>query len=207
MADAGHLLMGNLGRRVLGVAQLLFFVFVMGSHVLTFSIMMNVLTGHRNCTILYASIGVLISFVLTLPRRLERLSHLSSVSFVSILGAVLVSMVSVSTSTVKSGSIAVFSPRPTVHDACLAFANVVFAYAGHVAFFTFFSELKDIKDFPRALALLQVCEMILYTVTAIVIYVSVGPEVTSPALNSASKLFRVISYGIAMPTVSGTGYT
>ncbi|KAJ5281943.1 Glycerol-3-phosphate dehydrogenase mitochondrial [Penicillium angulare] len=181
MADAGALLMGRHGSRALGLAQLLFFVFVMGSHILTFSIMMNVLTEHSNCTILYVSIGVLVSFVLTLPRRLKRLSHLSTISFVSICGAVLV--------------------IPTVHETCLAIANIVFAYAGHVAFFTFFSELRDIKDFPKALALLQTCEMILYTVSAIVFYAYVGQEVTSPVLSSVGRLFRMTSYGIAIPTI------
>lgn len=64
-----------------------------------------------------------------------------------------------------------------------------------------FSELQDIDDFPRALGLLQLTEMILYTTTAVVIYAYVGPSVTSPALNSAGRLFRKISYGIAIPTV------
>jgi len=201
MADAGDLLMGRFGRGLLGIAQLVFFIFVMGSHIITFSIMMNVLTDHSSCTILYASVGLLLSFVLTLPRRLEKLSHLSSVSFVSILGAVLTSMIGVSLSKMSAGHIPAFSPVPTVHDACLAVANVVFAYAGHVAFFILFSELKDIRDFPKALALLQVCEMILYTITAIVIYAYVGSDVASPALNSAGRLFRRISYGIAIPTV------
>ncbi|KAJ5740936.1 Amino acid transporter transmembrane [Penicillium malachiteum] len=199
MADAGGLLFGGTGRRLFGVAQLLFFVFIMGSHILTFSIMMNVLTAHSNCTILYASIGVLVSFILTLPRRLERLSHLSPISFVSIIGAVVMSMVGVTIGR-HSPSLQASSTVPTVHDTCLAIANIVFAYAGHVAFFTLFSELRDIKDFPKALALLQTCEMILYTVSAIVIYAYVGQEVTSPALNSAGELFRMLSYGIAIPT-------
>lgn len=203
MADAGDILLGTLGRRTLGIAQLVFFIFVMGSHILAFSIMMNVLTDHTGCTILYAALGLLVSFVLTLPRRLEELSHLSSVSFVSITGAVLTSMIGVSLAKVHSGPVPTFSPTPTAHDACLAIANVVFAYAGHVAFFTLFSELNDIRDFPKALALLQMCEMILYTVSAIVIYVYVGQDVRSPALNSAGKLFRKISYGIAVPTVWG----
>lgn len=201
MADAGDILLGSLGRRTLGIAQLVFFIFVMGSHILTFSIMMNVLTDHSSCTILYAALGLLVSFVLTLPRRLEKLSHLSSVSFVSITGAVLTSMVGVSLAKLHSGPVPTFSPTPAVHDACLAIANVVFAYAGHVAFFTLFSELKDLRDFPKALALLQICEMILYTISAIVIYAYVGQDVRSPALNSAGKLFRKISYGIALPTV------
>lgn len=194
--------MGIYGQRVLGVAQLLFFVFVMGSHILTFSIMMNVLSEHGNCTILYASVGVLVSFFLTLPRRLERLSHLSTVSFISILSALVVTMIGVSSNNIQPHQVDVFSTESSMHEACLALANVVFAYAGHVTFFTLFSELKNIKDFPRALALLQVCEMILYTVTAIVIYVYVGPQVSSPALNSAGKFHRVIAYGIAVPTVS-----
>jgi hypothetical protein len=61
--------------------------------------------------------------------------------------------------------------------------------------------LQDINDFPQALALLQISEMVLYTITAIVIYAYVGPSVRSPALNSAEKLFQKISYGIAIPTV------
>lgn len=201
MADAGDILLGSFGRRILGFAQLVFFIFVMGSHILTFSIMMNVLTDHSSCTILYAAIGLLVSFVLTLPRRLEKLSQLSSVSFVSITGAVLTSMIGVSLAKIHPGSVPAFSPSPTVHDACLAIANVVFAYAGHVAFFTLFSELRHLQDFPKALALLQMSEMILYTITAILIYTYVGQDVRSPALNSAGKLFRKISYGIAIPTV------
>lgn len=201
MADAGDILLGSLGRQTLGIAQLVFFIFIMGSHILAFSIMMNVLTDHSRCTMLYAAVGLLVSFVLTLPRRLEKLSHLSSVSFVSITGAVLASMVGVALAKIHPGAISAFSPAPTVHDACLAIANVVFAYAGHVAFFTMFSELKDPRDFSKALALLQMSEMILYTVTAIVIYTYAGHDVRSPALNSAGRLFRKISYGIAIPTV------
>lgn len=193
--------MGRFGRQFLGIAQLVFYVFVMGSHVLTFSIMMNVLTDHGSCTLLYSALGLLVSCILTLPRRLEKLSHLSSVSFISIVTAVLVTMVSVVISEGGPNQILLFSPAPALHDACLAIANIVFAYAGHVAFFTMFSELQDINDFPRALALLQISEMVLYTITAIVIYAYVGPSVMSPALNSAGKLFRKISYGIAIPTV------
>jgi hypothetical protein len=173
----------------------------MGSHVLTFSIMMNVLTEHSSCTVIFSVVGLLVSFLLTLPRRLEKLSHISYVSFVSIIGAVVTGMIGVAL--VKTGSTHTpsFSSKPKVHDACLAVANVIFAYAGHVAFFTLFSELKEIKDFPKALALLQLSEMVLYTVSAIVIYVHVGPAVASPALNSAGESFRKISYTIALPTV------
>jgi hypothetical protein len=201
MADAGDILVGRIGRTTLDIAQLVFFVLVMGSHILTFSIMMNVLTEHSSCTIIFSVVGLLVSFLLTLPRRLERLSHISSVSFVSITGAVLTGMVGVALAKQGPTHVPAFSPTPKLHGACLAIANIIFAHAGHVAFFTLFSELKELKNFPKALALLQMSEMVLYTIAATVIYAYVGPDVNSPALNSARELFRKISYAIAIPTV------
>lgn len=201
MADAGEILLGRVGRTSLEIAQLIFFMLVMGSHILTFSIMMNVLTEHSSCTIIFSVVGLLASFLLTLPRRLERLSHISFVSFFSITGAVLTGMIGIVLAKKGPVHLPAFSPAPRVHDACLAIANIIFAYAGHVAFFTLFSELKELDDFPKSLALLQVSEMVLYTVAAIVIYAYVGPTVNSPALNSAGDLFRKVSYAIAIPTV------
>lgn len=221
MGDAGDLLMGKLGSRALGVAQLLFLVFVMGSHIVTSSIMMNVLTKHTNCTALYAFIGVLISFILTLPRRLKRLSHLSSISFISILGAVLVSMIGVSRNR-GSARLSAFWPNPTVHEAYFAVANIVFAYAGRVAFSTLFSKPRNTRGLvlrglpkvlkapkarkapkapkaPKALVILQACEMWLYALSATVVYAYVGNEVISPAFNSVGRLFRMICFGIAIP--------
>jgi hypothetical protein len=204
MADAGDHLKGQFGRWLLGIAQLGYSVFVMASHVLTFSIMMNVLTDRGGCTLMYSALGLLVSFVVTLPRqpsKLSHLSHLSSASFVSIVMATLVTLISEVISQSISGHKLVVSPAPVLQEACLVAAHTVFAYAGHVALFTLFSELQDNQDVPRALTLLQINEMILYTTTAIVIHAYVGPSVTSPALSSAETLFHYISYGIAIPTV------
>lgn len=201
MADAGAILWGRAGREILSVAQLLFFIFGMASHILTFSIMMNVLTEHSACTIGFSVVGLLLSFILTLPRRLEDLSYLSWISFFSILGAVFTTIVGVSSTAVTPRHIPLFPASPPVHEVILAIANIVFAYAGHVAFFTFFSELKELEDYPKSLALLQITEMVLYTISAVVIYVFVGPNIASPALNSTGERFRKIAYGIAIPTV------
>ncbi|RDH23433.1 hypothetical protein M747DRAFT_312854 [Aspergillus niger ATCC 13496] len=174
MADAGTILWGRIGCEILGAAQLIFFVFIMGSHILTISVMMSVLTGYSGCTVLFSVAGGLPSNVFTIPRRLESLSFLSS-PYSNIITAY-------------------------VSRSIISIANIVFAYAGHVAFFAFFSELRGVRDYPRALALLQMSEVTLYMVTAIVIHVLVGNDVASPSLNSVSPLFKKISYGIAIPT-------
>lgn len=80
--------------------------------------------------------------------------------------------------------------------------NIIFAYAGHVAFFSFISELKNPKDFPKALFFLQAWDILLYIVVAIVVYRYTGSDVSSPALGSAGTVVKKVAYGIALPTVS-----
>jgi len=63
------------------------------------------------------------------------------------------------------------------------------------------AELKDPKEFPKALALLQSIDMMLYIVAVVVIYRYTGADVASPALGSAGPLISRIAYGIALPTV------
>lgn len=108
----------------------------------------NVLTEHSACTVAFSLTGLVISFALILPRRLE-IFHRS---------------VLLASSELTPNHIPLFpQPPPPPGTKPLAIANIVFAYAGHVAFFTFFSELKDIRDYPKSLALLQFSEILLYS--------------------------------------------
>ena len=77
MADAGDVLLGAVGREVFGFAQITFLVFVMASHILTFSIMLNVLSNHGACTIVFAVVGMIVSIIFTLPRTLKNVSYFS----------------------------------------------------------------------------------------------------------------------------------
>jgi hypothetical protein len=72
---------------------------------------------------------------------------------------------------------------------------------GHAAFFGLAAELKDPRDFPKGLCLLQGIDICLYLVAAVVIYRYGGPDVSSPALGSAGHIVGKVAYGIALPTV------
>lgn len=74
--------------------------------------------------------------------------------------------------------------------------------AGNVAFFGFMSEMREPKDYPKALFLLQGFAIVLYAIVASVIYYFVGASVSSPALTAAGPLIRNIAYYVALPTVS-----
>ena len=144
MGDAGYLLFGRFGQEFLGAGQLIFIVFIMGSHILTFSIMMNAITDHGACTIMFMVIGTIISLLFTLPRTLRGLTWLCVASFISIITAVGTTMVGVSITEpgllhnnqhngVGYLSVGLWpEPGTDFHTAFLAVANIVFAYAGHV---------------------------------------------------------------------------
>lgn len=89
MADAGEVLfrpigLARFGREFLGTAQLLFLVFIMGSHLLTFTVMMNTLTNHGTCSIVFGVVGLVVSFIFALPRTLRKVSWFSFACMVSI---------------------------------------------------------------------------------------------------------------------------
>lgn len=200
MADAGEVLLGRVGREVLGTAQLIFLIFIMGSHILTFIVMMNTLTEHGTCSIVFGIVGMIISFVCTLPRTLKKVSWLSISSFISIVTALLITMIAIGVQRPGDGKIDV-TVDTNLYKGFLAVTNIVFAYAGHVAFFGFISEMKTPTDYPKTLYMLQATDTSMYTVAALVIYRYGGRDVASPALGSTSTLISKIAYGIAIPTI------
>ncbi|KAF7180888.1 hypothetical protein CNMCM7691_000017 [Aspergillus felis] len=199
MSGAGEVLWGSWGREILGAAQLLFLVFIMASHLLTFVIAMNTITGHGACSIVFGVVGMVVSFILSLPRTLAKMSWLSLVSFTSIISAVIICMVALIIRHPGEKVMAVVD-TDLVHGFS-AITNIVFAFSGHAAYFGLMSELKDPRDFPKALMLLQSVDICLYIVAAIVIYIYGGANVSSPALSSAGPMVSKVAYGIALPTI------
>ncbi|PLB38855.1 putative neutral amino acid permease [Aspergillus candidus] len=200
MADAGEVMMGAFGRELLGTAQVVFLVFIMGSHILTFMVMMNTVTEHGTCSIVFGVVGLVLSFVLTLPRTLKKVSWMSISSFISIVAAVLITMIAIAIQKPGNGQVDT-TVDTSLYKGFLAVTNIVFAYAGHVAFFGFISEMKTPTDYPKTLYLLQFTDTSMYVVAAVVIYYYGGRDVKSPALGSTSPLVSKIAYGIAIPTI------
>ncbi|KAL4865084.1 hypothetical protein BDV12DRAFT_175146 [Aspergillus spectabilis] len=200
MADAGEVLAGKFGREFLGMGQLLLIVFIMASHILTFTVAMNTITDHGTCTIVFGVVGLVLSYVLCLPRTSAKVSYLSIASFLSVFSAVMIVMIAVGIQRPWKGELEAVVDTNLYH-AFLGVCNIVFSYSGHVAFFGFISELKDPKEYPKSLFLLQGIDTVLYIVSAVVIYCYAGPDVTSPALGSSSPIIGKIAYGIALPTI------
>ena len=202
LADVGEILCDRLGfpsvgREIFGGAQILFLVFVMGSHILTFTIMLNTVSDHAACSIGFGIVGMIVCFLCTLPRKLGDVSWMAIVSFISIIGSCLITMVGVGVTKPGAGSIAA-TMEASLATGFLAVTNIIFAYSGHVAFFSFISELRDPTEYPKALYLLQGVDTFMYLLVAGIIYGYAGNDVASPALGSASTVVKKVAYGIAI---------
>ncbi|KAL5361209.1 transmembrane amino acid transporter protein-domain-containing protein [Aspergillus floccosus] len=204
LADAGEILLGRFGRELFGLGQILFSIFIMGSHIVTFTVMMNTITDHGTCSIVFSVVGMVICMVLSLPRTIKNMTYISIASFLSIFSAVMITMIGVGVQ-YKGGVNMNITNETNLYHAFTAVTNIVFAYCAHVAFFGLIAEMEEPKDFPKALCLLQVFEICLYVVAAVVIYYYVGNDVTSPALGSAGPVLKKVAYGIAIPTIVGAG--
>ncbi|KAI0950224.1 hypothetical protein AcV7_008761 [Taiwanofungus camphoratus] len=203
MADAGYILAGPIGREVLGAAQVIFLVFVCGSHVLTGLIAFDTITAGASCSVLWAGVSAIICLVLTVPRTLNGISYLSVASFTSIVTAVLITMIGVGVKGHQGG--VTTHVDLTFASAFLSVTDVIFAYAGHVSFFTFIAEMERPEDFSKALYCLQIADTTLYLIVGIVVYAYAGSNTISPALGNTGTVLRKIAYGIALPTIMIAG--
>lgn len=164
------------------------------------SIMMNTLTEHGTCTIVFGVLGLIVSIACCLPRTLFNVSYMSIASFFSIVAAVLITMIGVGVEKPGDQKVAVTVPSDLATGFGAAL-NIVAAYAGHVAFFSFISELKKPEEYPKSLFLLQGVDTSMYIIAAIVIYRYAGADVASPALGSTKPIIQKVAYGIAIPTI------
>jgi hypothetical protein len=91
--------------------------------------------------------------------------------------------------------------HPSLISGFSATLNIIVSFAGHMAFFSFQSELADPKEYPKALYALQICDTALYLLTAVVIYRYGGDGVASPAFLSTSPVVSKVAFGIAIGTI------
>lgn len=77
MGDAGRVIMGRVGQVIGEGGQIFVLIFIMAAHLSAFTIMMNVLTNHGTCSVTLSAAGLILSFLLSIPRKLQDVSYLS----------------------------------------------------------------------------------------------------------------------------------
>ena len=219
-ADAGALVGGKVGKWIGEVIQMALLVFIMGAHILTFSVMMNTTTIHASCTIWWTLIALGVSIAATLPKTFKTNSYISifctyhltdatrcklinGEACMSIIVATFIALVSLAVDKPGLGNSYTFTPLAltSIGQGSVAAGNIVLAFSGHIAYFNIMTEMKNPREFKKALTAAQVTSIVIYLVVGLVIYYYAGQDVASPAINSVRLVVRKASYALATPTI------
>ncbi|PWN51356.1 hypothetical protein IE53DRAFT_53184 [Violaceomyces palustris] len=211
LQDAGHLMFGKWGGHFLGFAQLIFSIFLQGNHVLLGATAFHIL-GWHSCAVGLAVVFAFISFLFTLPRSYTLFSISAFISFTSIVTVVIIAMIASGISGPTNAppnappiKIKAFGPADGVEvDFLTGFLytlNLFVSFGAIPGYLPIMSEMRKPKDFPKSMAILVACQIVLYLIVGGVIYNNLGQYTLSPSLNSLSPTMSKVAYGLGLPTI------
>lgn len=210
--EAGRLMFGRVGYEIVYVMLGLQLLFLTGSHCLTGTIAFINITESGVCSVVFAVVSAIILLLFAVPPSFAEMAILGYVDFVSIIAAILITMIA--TGITASDSTAGLSgvnwsawPKEgiTFTDAFIAVTNIVFAYSFAMCQFSFMDEMHTPKDYVKSIWALGLIEIVIYTLTGALIYAFVGQDVQSPALLSAGSMVKRVAFGIALPVIFISG--
>ncbi|OAK93889.1 hypothetical protein IQ06DRAFT_90461 [Phaeosphaeriaceae sp. SRC1lsM3a] len=204
--DVGRKLFGRVGYEFFGITFALFWIFVGGSGMLGIATALNALSSHGTCTAVFVAVAAIIGFGLGSIQTLGRISWLAWVGVVSILSSILVLTIAVGVEDKPSDapegpwkSDYLLFGKAAPAEAFASLSSIVFAYAGTPAFFNIASEMRDPRQYTKALIVCQSLMTAVYIAIGVVVYYFCGSYVASPALGSAGPIMKKVCYGLALP--------
>ncbi|GAP89231.2 putative n amino acid transport system protein [Rosellinia necatrix] len=202
--------------------------FIQALHVLTGAKYVNTLIGGEttaiSCqTVTIGFIVTIISWIASLPRTFGVLSHLGTASalftFVSVILAVIFAGIeshpagynSVPTTDPLTGKalpygapIVTILPLATTTfvSGLNAFLNISYTFIGQITLPSFIAEMKEPKDFPKALWACTILEIIVFSIVGGAVYAYTGNQyMTSPAFGSLQPIYKKIAFSFMIPTI------
>ena len=184
--------------------------FIQGLHVLVGAKYLNTMTNHSVCTIGFSAVMAVISWICSLPRTFDTLAKLATLSafftFISVILAAIFAGI--------EGRPANFNPDPAYMSATgtgggepqvlaipaagttfvaglNAFLNISYTFIGQITLPSFIAEMKNPRDFPKALWAVTIAEIVVFSLVGAIVYAYVGNQyITSPVRCSVLPVLR-----------------
>ncbi|KAL1411741.1 hypothetical protein Q8F55_002707 [Vanrija albida] len=207
LADAGFVFGGRWGKEIFYVIFTLFMVFCTASAIVGVSTALNAMSSHGACTAIFLAVAAVAGFLLGSIRTLGKVSWVGWAGITSV-------MVSIITLTVAVGVEDRPSEAPrtgpwdknfkvagtlSFSDAMTAINIILFSSSATPMYFGVLSEMRDPRQYPKAVAGSLTFLTAVYLIIGSVVYHYCGQYVASPALGSAGILMKKICYGLAFP--------
>ncbi|KAI1777530.1 transmembrane amino acid transporter protein-domain-containing protein [Hypoxylon cercidicola] len=189
--------------------------FIQGLHVLVGAKYLNTMVGPDasiSCqTVSFGAIVAVICWVSSLPRTFSMLSKLGTASaaftFVSVILATIFAGVEdhpAGFNAEDGNPIVTAVPvlSTTFVSGLGAFLNISYTFIGQITLPSFIAEMREPRDFPKALWACTILEIIVFSVVGAVTYAFVGNQyMTSPAFGSLMPLYKKVAFSFMIPTI------
>ncbi|PSR87119.1 amino acid transporter [Coniella lustricola] len=189
--------------------------FIQGLHVLVGAKYLNTMTASDDdvsCrTVSFSVLMFLVCWVCSLPRTFDGLAKLGAVSaaftFISVLLATIFAGIQSHPAgwTAELGDplvLAVPLAGTTFVSGLNAFLNISYTFIGQITLPSFIAEMKDPRDFPKALWLCTIGEIIVFSLVGAIVYAYVGTNyITAPAFGSLQPVFKKVAFSFMIPTL------
>lgn len=188
-------------------------VCIMALHAVQGSVSLNTISEGAVCTQVYAVVITLVMLFASLFRELKYMSFLgafaASTMLVCIILAMIFSGVQGLPANHTEGPIIIrpwAAPGTTglsgVISGTNAVLNILYTYVGHILVPSFIADMKEPKDFPKALYVSITAEIILFSLAGGIIYSQIGEtDMTSPAYGSLIAKYKKTIAAFVLPTV------
>jgi len=191
-------------------------ILLIGFHILTGAKILNTLSDHSMCTVIFSIIIMIVGIFMSLPRTLRHVSFMSMFSAACMGLAILLFLVFSGIEAAPGygyngdyptagpvGTYA-FPPKGTTWVACMnAVLNITFLWVPQILFPTFISEMERPQDFPKALAVLAGISAFLFIVPPSIGFRYLGQYATAPAFGSLGVVtYKKASFAfVIVPTL------
>ncbi|KAF2794863.1 hypothetical protein K505DRAFT_349013 [Melanomma pulvis-pyrius CBS 109.77] len=206
IADMGNLVGGKIVKEITGILFLVAFVIVAASGMVGVSTALNALSNHSLCTNYFSIIAALMVGLAASARKFEKIAWITWAGFASVFIAVFIVVVSVTTLD-RPAAAPQEGPydfgyhviaHPTFAAGITAASTIFCSGAGTSAFLPVMSEMKNPRDFKKAVRWCMGFVTAAYLSFSIVVYWYCGKWVASPSLGSAGPVVKKAAYGVGI---------
>ncbi|KAI3614616.1 hypothetical protein CBS9595_003887 [Malassezia furfur] len=193
-------------------------ILLIGFHILTAARILNTLSDHSLCTVVFNVFGLIMGIVFSLPRTLHHVSFMSMASAFCMAIAILLFMIFAGIEDHPVNGTSQVYPDPdlglvttyafprdgTTWVAALnAVLNITFLWVPQILFPTFIGEMRRPQDFPKALGVITVLSVFLFIVPPSIGFYYLGQYSTAPAFGSLGNVaYKKGSFAfVIVPTI------
>ena len=206
IADMAEAAGGRVFKEVVGGLFIIAYVLCSGAGILGLSVAFNTFSNHGICTAWFGFISAIIVALCASVRKFHELSWLTFAGFISVFVAVLMIVIAVTildrpaaappTGDYDFGFYAI-PPVVTFAGGMTATCTIFISSAGTSAFLPVISEMREPRDYRKAVYVAMGFVTSSYLAFALVVYRYCGKWVASPSLGSAGHNMQIAAYAVA----------